>query len=192
MQEGRPCTVPAAASASPTCTAAPAAAWQASAEQEAAQAAAGAPAAPATPTAQRLKPGHSEPAKNPVPAAKDPQEAGARPAPESRDGAESDSDISIGMWDLPPGPPREGLPHVAVKMEENGHIADAEIKLETTTCANPSQVRLRLFSLPDAYSLSTDHVCAGSLLSAVYANTCEAHHHFIVSAFEMSQSLCCL
>ena len=154
--------------------------------QEAAQAAAAAPAAPATPTAQRPKPGHSEAAKGLARAAEPPQQAEAVPALESSDGADSDSDISIGMWDLPPGPPREGLPHVAVKLEEDERIADTEMKLETTTCAIPPQVRLRLFRLPNDHSPSTDDVCVGSLLTAIYGHTCQAHNHFHVCAFEMS------
>ena len=181
MQEGGPRTIPAAASATgapegPARTAAPAAAQQEPAEQEAAQAAAAAPAAPATPTAQRQKPGPSDLAEGLVPAAKDLQQAGAMPAPGSRDGADSDSDISIGMWELPPGPPREGLPHVAVKLEEDERIADAEIKLETSSRAKPSQVHLRLFNLPDAHSVSTDHLCAGSLLTAIHCHSCQAYH----------------
>ena len=148
--------------------------------------AAAAPAAPATPAAHRpkpghseaakglapaAKPGHSEPGKGLAPAAEPPQQGEAVPAAESSDRADSDSDISIGMWDLPPGPPREGLPHVAVKLEEDERVADTEMKLETTTCANPPQVRLRLFSLPNDHSPSTDHVCVGSLLTAIYSHT---------------------
>ena len=153
MQEGGPRTVPAAASAAdapegPARTAAPAAARQEPAVQEAAQAAAAAPAAPATPTAQRPKPGHSEPAKGLAPAAEPLQQAEAVPALESSDAADSDSDISIGMWDLPPGPPREGLLHVAVKLEEDERIAETEMKPETTTCAIAPQVRLRVFQPP--------------------------------------------
>ena len=181
MQEGRPCASPAAASAAgvpegPARAAACAAARQEAADRDAAQAAAAMPAAPATPTAQRLRPGYPEPAKDPMPAAGPPQQAGAAPARAGRGDAGSDSDISIGMWDLPPGPPREGLAHVAVKLEAAEHLTDTDLKQESTLCIDPPQVRLLPSNLPNAHSLSTHHVCAGGLLTAIHGHSCQVHH----------------